>query len=99
MLCSYPALSSTKALSRKVPADLKGVVWGEMKRQIIYPEDLVDEDLCKRHVLFVASKVLHNLRSDLNRNYVHQVLTFLKSLPGFYVPGNGLRNACWLSLV
>ena len=24
---------------RKVPADLKGVVWGEMKRRFIYPED------------------------------------------------------------
>ena len=24
---------------RKVPADLKGAVWGEMKRRFIYPED------------------------------------------------------------
>ena len=57
---------------RKVPADLKGVVWGEMNRQFIYPEDQFDEDLCKRHALFIAGKALHNLRSHLNRHYVQE---------------------------
>ena len=57
---------------RKVQADLKGVVWGEMKRRFIYPEDQFDEDLCKRHVLFIAGKALRNLRSHLNRQYVQE---------------------------
>ena len=57
---------------RKVPADLKGAVWGEMKRRFIYPEDQFDEDLCKRHVLFIAGKALRNLRSHLNRQYVQE---------------------------
>ena len=54
---------------RKVPTDLKGAVWGEMKRRFIYLEDQFDEDLCKRHVLFIAGKALRNLRSYLNRQY------------------------------
>jgi len=57
---------------RKVPTDLKGVVRGEMKRRFIYPEDQFDEDLCKRHVLFIAGKALRNLRSHLNRQYVQE---------------------------
>ena len=55
---------------RKVPDDLKGAVWGEVKRRFKYPEDQFDEDVCKRHALFIAGKALHNLRSTLNRNYV-----------------------------
>jgi len=55
---------------RKVPDDSKGVVWGEVKRRVKYPEDQFDEDVCKRHALFIAGKALHNLRSTLNRNYV-----------------------------
>ena len=57
---------------RKVPADLKGVVWGEMKRRFIYPEDQFDEDLCKCRALFIVGKVLHNLRSHLKRPYVQE---------------------------
>ena len=57
---------------RKVPDDLKGVVWGEVKRRFKYPEDQFDEDLCKRRALFIVGKVLHNLRSHLNRHYVQE---------------------------
>ena len=57
---------------RKVPADLEGAIWGEMKRRFIYPEDQFDEDLCKRHALFIAGKALRNLRSHLNRHYVQE---------------------------
>ena len=57
---------------RNVPADLEGAVWGEMKTRFIYLEDQFDEDLCKRHVLFIAGKALRNLRSNLNRHYVQE---------------------------
>ena len=57
---------------RKVPANLKGVMWGVIKRRFIYPEDQFDEDLCKCHALFVVGKVLRNLRSHLNRHYVQE---------------------------
>ena len=43
-----------------------------MKRRFIYPEDQFDEDLCKCHVLFIAGKALHNLRSNHNRHYVQE---------------------------
>ena len=57
---------------RKVPDDLKGAMWGEVKRRFKYPEDQFDEDVCKRHALFIAGKALRNLRSHLNRHYVQE---------------------------
>ena len=48
-LCSYIVrehVSITYQDWRKVPDDLKGAVWGEVKRQFEYPPDQFDEDLC-----------------------------------------------------
>ncbi|RLN11625.1 hypothetical protein C2845_PM09G17090 [Panicum miliaceum] len=57
---------------RKIPADLKGAVWGEVKRRFEYPEDQFDEDVCRCHALFIAGKALRNLRSHLNKHYVKE---------------------------
>ena len=55
---------------RKVPADLKGAVWREIKRCFQYPEDQFDEALCRGHALAIAGKALRSLRSHLNKDYV-----------------------------
>ena len=55
---------------RRVLDDLKGAMWGEVKRRFKYPEDQFDEDVCKRHALFIAGTTLRNLRSTLNKKYV-----------------------------
>jgi hypothetical protein len=55
---------------RKVPKDIKGNVWGEVKRRFTYPGEGYDEDKCMGHALFVAGKALHNFRSMPNREYV-----------------------------
>ena len=55
---------------RKVPKDIKGNVWGEVKRWVTYPVESYDEDKWMGHALFDADKVLHNFRSMLNREYV-----------------------------
>jgi hypothetical protein len=55
---------------RKVPEDLKGAMWGDAKRWFEYPPDQYDEELCKGHALYIAGKVLRNLRSQLNNKYV-----------------------------
>lgn len=55
---------------KKVPADIKGIVWGEILRRFKYPEDQYDEDLCMAHALSVAGKAMRNLRSKLNKKYV-----------------------------
>jgi hypothetical protein len=55
---------------RKVPKDLKGAVWGDVKRRFQYPPDQYDEELCKGHAMYIAGKALPNLRSKLNKNYV-----------------------------
>ena len=57
---------------RKVPKDIKGNVWGEVKRRFTYPTEGYDEDKCMGHALFVAGKALHNFRSMLNREYVQK---------------------------
>jgi hypothetical protein len=55
---------------KKVPADIKGVMWGEVLRRFRYPEDQFDEDLCKTHALSVAGKAMRNLRTNLNTEFV-----------------------------
>jgi hypothetical protein len=55
---------------KNVPDDLKGIVWGEMKRWFTYPPQSYDEEKCKEHALYVASKALRNFRSMLNKEYV-----------------------------
>ena len=57
---------------RKVPNDLKGAMWGEVKRWFEYPLDQFDEDLCRGHALAIASKALRGLRSHLNKEYVQK---------------------------
>jgi hypothetical protein len=41
---------------RKVLEDLKGVVWGDVKRRFEYPLDQFNEELCKGHAFNIASK-------------------------------------------
>ena len=55
---------------RKVPKDIKGNVWGEVKRRFTYPAEGYNEDKCMGHAMFVAGKALRNFRSMLNREYV-----------------------------
>ena len=55
---------------RKVPKDIKGNVWVEVKRWFTYPTEGYDEDKCMGHALFVIGKALRNFRSMLNREYV-----------------------------
>jgi hypothetical protein len=55
---------------RKVPKDIKGNVWGEVKRRFTYPPKGYDEDKCMGHALFVVGKALRNFRSMLNREYM-----------------------------
>jgi hypothetical protein len=57
---------------RKVPDDLKGAVWGEVKRRFEYPPNQFDEDLCRGHALAIVGKALCGLRSHLNREYVQK---------------------------
>jgi hypothetical protein len=52
-----------------VPDDLKGVVWGEIKRRFQYPVGY-NEEMCKKHALHVASKALRRFRSVLNTQYI-----------------------------
>ena len=63
---------------RKVPKDIKGNVWGEVKRRFMYPAEGYDEDKCMGHALFVAGKALRNFRSMLNREYVQKGRTPFK---------------------
>jgi hypothetical protein len=55
---------------RKVPKDIKGNVWGEVKRRFTYPAEGYDEDKCMGRALFVVGKALCNFRSMHNRKYV-----------------------------
>jgi hypothetical protein len=55
---------------RKVPEDLKDKVWRDVKKPFEYPSDQFNEDLCKGHAMVIIGKVLRNLRSKLNKNYV-----------------------------
>ena len=57
---------------RKVPKDIKGNVWGEVKRRFMYPAEGYDEDKCMGHALFVVGKALRNFTSMLNREYVQK---------------------------
>ena len=57
---------------RKVPKDIKGNVWGEVKRRFTYPAEGYDEDKCMGHALFVVGKALRNFTSMLNREYVQK---------------------------
>jgi hypothetical protein len=57
---------------RKVPNDLKGAMWGEVKRWFEYPLDQFDEDLCRGHALAIVGKALRGLRSHLNKEYVQK---------------------------
>jgi hypothetical protein len=77
---------------RKVLDDLKGAVWGEVKRRFKYPEDQFDEDVCKRHALFIAGKALRNLRSTLNKKYVQKGKT-----P--YADYNFIKRHVWEEIV
>ena len=45
---------------RKVPDDLKAVVWGEVKRWFEYRPDQFDEDLCRDHALDIAGNGLQH---------------------------------------
>ena len=55
---------------RKIPKDIKGTVWGEVKRQFTYQVEGYNEAKCMGHALFVVGKALRNFRSMLNREYV-----------------------------
>ena len=57
---------------RKVPDDLKGAMWGEVKRRFEYPPNQFNEDLCRGHALAIAGKALHGLRSHLNKEHVQK---------------------------
>jgi hypothetical protein len=63
-------LAAVLTSRQKVPKDIKGNLWGEMKRWSMYPTEGYNEDKCMGHALFVAGKALHNFRSMLNREYV-----------------------------
>jgi hypothetical protein len=41
-----------------------------VKRWFEYPPDQYDEEKCMGHVLYLASKALHNFRSYLNNEYM-----------------------------
>ena len=55
---------------RKIPKDIKGTVWGEVKRQFTYQVEGYNEAKCMGHALFVVGKALCNFRSMPNRDYV-----------------------------
>ena len=57
---------------RKVPDDIKGTVWGEVKGWLMYPADGYDSDKCKGHALHVAGKALHNFKSMINKEYMEK---------------------------
>jgi hypothetical protein len=55
---------------KKVPAHLKGAVWGEILERFTYPKDQYDEDLCSAYALGVAGKAMRQLRCTLNAQFV-----------------------------
>jgi len=57
---------------KKVPKDIKGNVWREVKRRFTYLVEGYDEDKCMGHALFVVGKALRNFTSMLNREYVQK---------------------------
>jgi ribosomal protein L3 len=71
--CSYIAkehVPITYLDWKKVPKELKDKVWTDIKKYFQYPPDQFNEDLCRGHALFIASRALRTLRSRLNNNYV-----------------------------
>ena len=45
------------------------MVWGEVQRRFTYLQGY-DVEMCMEHVLYIAGKAIHNIRSMLNKDLV-----------------------------
>jgi hypothetical protein len=55
---------------RKVPKELKDLVWKGVQLRFNYPKEQFEEKACRKHALTIAGKALRTLRNHLYQDYV-----------------------------